>query len=294
MTAPDRLETLPTNWGRWGAADERGTLNLITDEARARGVAEARVGRTVSLALPVRPGPLVGPVPFGTGALPGGVMQLMAFTGSPARALTDVLVVNTHHAAVTHIDALAHVPADDRVYPGVPLAEAVSGGTVRHGSTAPFAEGITTRGVFLGLAPHGRLEAGHEVTDRDLDEAEERAGVRLESGDALVVRGGWRLADHAAERMPFLDLSAVRWMAEREVSLYAGDISDPSPVRPTGPMALHQGALTRLGMPLIDNPDVDPLAEVCRELGRHSFLFVVAPAAITGATGLPVNPLAVF
>ncbi|MEK8169796.1 hypothetical protein NKH77_08240 [Streptomyces sp. M19] len=32
---PDERE-LPSNWGRWGADDELGTLNLITDEARAR------------------------------------------------------------------------------------------------------------------------------------------------------------------------------------------------------------------------------------------------------------------
>lgn len=31
---------LPSNWGRWGEDDERGTLNLITDEVRARAAAE--------------------------------------------------------------------------------------------------------------------------------------------------------------------------------------------------------------------------------------------------------------
>ena len=30
------------NWGRWGADDERGTLNLITDEVVQRGLACAR------------------------------------------------------------------------------------------------------------------------------------------------------------------------------------------------------------------------------------------------------------
>ena len=32
---------LPANWGRWGERDERGTLNLITDEVRARAVADS-------------------------------------------------------------------------------------------------------------------------------------------------------------------------------------------------------------------------------------------------------------
>ncbi|MFD0447334.1 hypothetical protein ACFQ10_41210 [Streptomyces indonesiensis] len=53
-TGTGASEDLPNNWGRWGEDDERGTLNLITGEARARGAAEARTGRTVSLALPIR------------------------------------------------------------------------------------------------------------------------------------------------------------------------------------------------------------------------------------------------
>ena len=46
---------LPSNWGRWGEDDELGTLNLITDGARARAAAEVRSGRAVSLALPIQP-----------------------------------------------------------------------------------------------------------------------------------------------------------------------------------------------------------------------------------------------
>ena len=57
------MEDLPTNWGRWGERDERGTLNLITDEVRGRAVAEARTGRTVSLARPIPTSPMVaGPM----------------------------------------------------------------------------------------------------------------------------------------------------------------------------------------------------------------------------------------
>ncbi|WP_218920430.1 hypothetical protein [Lentzea guizhouensis] len=34
----------PSNWGRWGDADQLGTVNLITAEARARGAAQVRTG----------------------------------------------------------------------------------------------------------------------------------------------------------------------------------------------------------------------------------------------------------
>lgn len=55
----DEIRDLPSNRGRWGTDDELGTLNLITDPVRARAVAEARTGRTVSLARQVRATPLL-------------------------------------------------------------------------------------------------------------------------------------------------------------------------------------------------------------------------------------------
>jgi hypothetical protein len=100
---------------------------------------------------------------------------------------------------------------------------------------------------------------------RDLDAAEEREGVTLESGDALVLRGGRTLAD--APPVPGVSLDAVRWMHRRGVSLYAGDIGDARPVlNPGAPSPLHKIALVRLGMPLIDAADLDELAAVCAEL----------------------------
>jgi hypothetical protein len=49
-----------------------------------------------------------------------------------------------------------------------------------------------------------------------------------------------------------------------------------------------------MGMPLIDAANVDEVAAVCAETGRYSFLLTVAPPRVTGATGLPVNPIAIF
>jgi hypothetical protein len=47
-------------------------------------------------------------------------------------------------------------------------------------------------------------------------------------------------------------------------------------------------------MPLVDSADPTELAAVCRETGRGSFMLVVAPQRLDGATGLAVNPLAIF
>lgn len=286
---------LPGNWGRWGDDDERGTLNFITDEARARGAAAVRSGRAVSLAHPIIPVTLAGggPVPHGLSLMPAAVQQMLYFTGSPSRALSDVLVVNTHHIAMTHLDALAHIPVDGQVYPGISVELATAGGVLRHGSTAAFASGVTTAGVLLDLAPNSRLPLGHVITAVDLDAAELRERTRVRSGDALVVRGGWTVHMHLGEPIPTMAADAVRWMAEREISLLASDIGDLPPGQ-GGPPVLHETGLARLGLALIDNADVSSLAAVCDEEGRWNFLFVLAPMPVHGATGVPVNPLAVF
>jgi hypothetical protein len=92
-----------------------------------------------------------------------------------------------------------------------------------------------------------------------------------------------------------MTLDALAWMQRRDVSVYAGDIGDAHPpVDPQMPMPLHFVGLARLGMPLIDGTEVEELAAVCAELGRHTFLLSIAPPRLRGATGVPVNPQAIF
>ncbi|UEJ81811.1 cyclase family protein [Brachybacterium halotolerans subsp. kimchii] len=288
-------DDLPSNWGRWGEDDQLGTLNLIDDAARARAAAEVRDGTSVSLARPTSPAPLTtGLSPFGTPSTsPAPVMQTVNFNGFTPVATTDSLLVNTHNVGLTHLDALAHIPVDGCIYPGVPLADAVTPGGVRHGSADPFTRGIITRGVLLDLAPEGTpLTAEDRIGGGDLDAALERQGAEVHAGDAIVVRGNWDLSASMTAPAPGLDLSAVAWLDAHGAAVYVGDIGDAHP--PTLPMPMHQVALGRLGMPLVDVARLDDLARTCADLQRWSFMLVLAPPRILGTTGLAVNPIAVF
>ncbi|MFJ8982545.1 cyclase family protein [Streptomyces sp. NPDC102282] len=289
-------ETQPlTNWGRWGDDDQLGTLHLIDTAARERAAAEVHDAQHVSLARRTRPVPLTtGLGPVGSPAvMPAGVMQAVNFNGVRPLATTDTLVVNTHNAALTHLDAVAHMPVEEHVYPGVPVHAAVTPTGVVHGSADPFGEGIVTRGVLLDLAPEGgSLPADARIGGTDLDTALERAGTTLFAGDAVAVRGGWDINQPLDRPAPGLDLSAVRWLDEHGVSLYIGDISDARPAQ--FPLPMHQVALARLGLPLVDAADLEALAQLCEVSRRWSFMLVLAPPRITGTTGLVVNPIAVF
>ena len=294
MTETIKTDT-PTNWGRWGAEDQLGTLNLIDAAATARAAAEVREGRHVSLARPVTPVPLTtGAGPLGSPAtMPAGVMQAVNFNGFEPLAVTDTLVVNTHNATLTHLDAFVHIPVGGEVYPGVPVKDAMTTTGAVHGSADVYGAGIVTRAVLLDLAPGGgSLPAETSVGESELDAALERAGAELHPGDAVAVRAGWDPNQPIGHPVPGLDLSAARWMHRHGVSVYLGDVGDQRP--PRFPMAVHQVVMARLGLPLVDAAVLDDLAEVCASLDRWSFMLVLAPPRITRTTGLLVNPLAIF
>ncbi|PPH27434.1 hypothetical protein C5C37_13750 [Rathayibacter sp. AY1F9] len=159
---------------------------------------------------------------------------------------------------------------------------------VRMGVRRPF-----PRTPTRSISPRRSMPS--RTSDIDLDAAERRGGVPLQSGDALVVRSGWGFSWDSEEQAPGMTVDAVTWMHERGVALYAGDVGDSFPPHdPEMPMPMHMVALARLGMPLIDSADVEQLAVVCAELSRWSFLLSVAPPRLLGLTGVPVNPIAVF
>jgi hypothetical protein len=59
-------------------------------------------------------------------------------------------------------------------------------------------------------------------------------------------------------------------------------------------MPIHVTALVGMGMPLVDNADLERLAAACLALGKSDFMLTVAPLALVRATGSPVNPIAVL
>lgn len=288
-------EELPTNWGRWGDDDERGTLNLITAQVRAMAVAEARTGRTVSLSRPIKASPITAGPMSALGAETTSALQVAMYTGGTPRVMAELIIMKTHSPEITHFDSLAHQVVDGLVYPGKPLEDCAGPGGLRHGSTAIFAGGVVTRGVLLDLAPGGALEPRCSIAGADLAAAADRGGVEVRAGDAIVVRGGWDYAAGRDRGLPGMTPDAVAWMHRHDVAVYAGDLGDAHPPHdPAMPSPLHRIGLVRLGMPLIDVADPTELVDACAEEGRNSFLFVAAPPRLQAASGVPVNPIAIF
>ena len=146
------------------------------------------------------------------------------------------------------------------------------------------------------------LEPGTAIMIDDLEAWEAKTGVRVVSGDVLLLRTGrWDAARRLpewnfVERAAGLHASVARWLKARDIAVIGSDgISDVMPSNVAGLFnPLHELVIVRLGMPIFDNLDLDALAVEAQQRGRWVFLFVAAPLRVRGGTGSPLNPLAIF
>jgi hypothetical protein len=218
------------------------------------------------------------------------------------------------------MDALAHGIWEGKTWNGFPLkvgaiepgeqfGESASPGGVSHDGCyvcglETYRDGVFTRGVFLDVAAAKGVEYldnHYGITAEDLDLAEQHAGIKVEPGDALFVRMGlFKHAEALGHEVPHstrggLIASAYQWIGDRDVAVYGGDCIEKFPYS-THRFAtpFHQIALVAMGLCLLDWPEVERLAEVCKKHGRNEFLLNVAPIPLKGATGAAVNPIVTF
>lgn len=286
-----------SNWGRWGKDDELGTLNLITPQVKLNAAGLVRHGVTVSLARDLnKVKSKYNPHPFEH------TTSITSF-GSQAVA-ADRYAVHYHGAVHTHIDGLAHVLHKGKMYNGMSADLIKPDGSQRLGSHN-MKDGIFTRGVLVDMAWFRGvdfLEPGDSITASDLEAWEAKSGITIRTGDALLVRTGrWQrnrrlgpsdLRDGAAG----LHASVAKWLRLRDVAIVGSDGgNDAIPYSVDGvSFPFHVLAVAGLGMPLLDNLDLDALAGEALKHGRWEFLFIGAPLRVEGGTGAPINPLAVF
>jgi kynurenine formamidase len=291
-------------WGRWGADDERGALNLLTPERAKRAAALVTTGRVVSCGrpLPVMPAP-DNPRPAEHFMIAGGDIAGRA-RPTDLQASADFIGVAFHGMATSHIDALCHVFVDGQMYNGFPAADVTSVGARRNSIAAAF-DGIVGRGILIDIPRHRGvdwLEPGEAVGPDELAAACEQQGVELEPGDIVLVSTGrdGRRAVHGPwepnDGLAGMHAECIPWLAARDLAVLGGDgVSDVLPANEhRWPMPLHMCMLVGMGVHLLDNLDLSRLAAACAEVGRWEFQFSVSPLQIRRGTGSPVNPLAVL
>ena len=59
-------------------------------------------------------------------------------------------------------------------------------------------------------------------------------------------------------------------------------------------LPVHTLLITGLGINILDNQDLEAVAETAAKLNRWEFMLSIKPVPVTGGTGSPLNTLAVF
>jgi kynurenine formamidase len=289
-----------TQWwpSRFGAEDQHGMMNHITEAKRLEALALVREGRLYDLgrvldeSVPVFPGRHFRQTLVTTA-------HHVNDTGSGGLGENRVNWVIENVSATTqlgtHLDMLNHLQIGDRGYNGWTVAElAESWGTNRLGAeTAPQ---VVTAGWLVDVpAVRGvaHLEPGDVVTVADVKGALE--GRQPEAGDAVLFHTGWgRHWDRAetylaGEPGPGMELAG--WLAERGVALTGCDTWSFGPVpaeNPARTFEVPQTLNVRHGVFVVENLDTDELAAD----GVRRFALVLTHPKLRGATGGWTSPIA--
>jgi kynurenine formamidase len=299
LTSKDIEEMMTTlsNWGRWGKEDQMGTLNLITPKKRKQAAALVKEGNSISLARELTESQPGGAKPFG---------HKMTSTGSTAGAISaaDAYSFDYHGYLLTHLDALCHLFHRDRLYNNFSQDQVTEKGAERL-SVTNMKNGLFTRGVLMDiprLLNEKYLQGSHAIYPEDLEAWEKKARLKVESGDAILIRtGSWarRLteSEEAIERnFAGLHASCLPWLKKRDVAIVGSDLA--TDVFPSGIegfiLPVHWVVINAMGMPILDNCDLEGLSEAANARERWSFLLTAAPLPVQGGTGSPINPIATF
>ena len=283
-----------SNWGRWGANDQIGALNLITPAKRRQAASLVKDGFSVSLSRDLD--------------TEKSVENTNPFEHTMLSLGMDRLSVLFHGYTHSHMDSLSHVSDNGVFYNGYTPNEATvmkENGHAKN-SIVNAKGGVFTRAILMDiprLKGVESLEPGVRIYPADLEAWEKKAGVKVSSGDVLLIYigrwvrrakvGPWPISREAAG----LDASVIPWLKQRDVAILGGEASqDAAP--PAGDLGVnqpvHNFCLVYLGVHIFDALDLTAVAEAAAARTRWEFLLTAAPLAVRGGTGSPVNPIATF
>lgn len=297
-------------WGWWGGDDDKGSVNFATANRVARAAQSVRRGAVFSLALPLdRHGPMRGDGPR---VNPQHVMLRTPHDPIPGiaeplrqRAADDAVYMPLQCS--TQWDAFSHIFYDGSTYNGHGYDSVSTLDGASRNSIFALRDGAVGRGVLLDVARFvGRdaLSPGEAIQCDDLRECAAAQQVEVGEGDFVLVRtghlqqrratGDW--GDYAGGPAPGLGVSTAEFLSERRVAAVATDTwgVEVIPYETAELMApLHILLLVNAGVVLGEMWDMEALAADCADDGVYEFFLSAPPLAITGATGSPLNPLAI-
>ena len=121
---------------------------------------------------------------------------------------------------------------------------------------------------------------------QDIEAAEQRCGFRVEAGDILMVRTGQlhrrnqeEPVDPAAAGSTACQAACLPLFHQRGIAMICSDtgndVMPPQYNRLSNP--IHQVGIVAMGLWILDNANLEDLAEACRQRQRWEFMMCVGP-----------------
>ncbi len=300
-----------SNWGRWGADDQIGTLNNVTPNDIVEAGRLIRKGRVFALGLSLKE-------PIQSGLFGGrwNPIHTMLATGTDAKSgnqddpapylryADDA--INMPCQASTQWDALCHIILDDKMYNGFDAGLVDVRGARKLG-IEHVRDKMVGRGVLLDVARFkgvSWLDDGYAITSDDLNACAAAQQVEVRKGDFVIVRTGHQerclasrdWSGYAGGAAPGFAFETCYWLREKDVAAICSDTWGCE-VRPNetdeANQPWHWVVIPALGISMGEIFYLKELAEDCAEDKVFEFFFSAPPLHLPGGAGSPINPQAV-
>lgn len=305
-----------SNEGRWENVG-LGAANLITRSKRRQAAELVERGISVSMAHNIPEEPCSGPPttpggpPTCLGDQDNTYLKRTVLNAPGSTFISDRYEYQgTYHGSThSHLDALGcHVHYQGRGWNNLSIeVTQETGCPPEKGGIIAVKDGVFTRGVLIDIARFRGvdwLEAGQGVGRAEIRRWEKWSGVRIRSGDAIFLRTG-RWKRQAAMGRPYSGgfpgwhASVIPLLHARDVSYIGNDaINDVVPIGIADTtdfiLPVHQTVMPSMGINILDNLDLEAVADLAHRLGRYTFLLTVGPLRVNKGLGSPANPIATF
>ncbi|NOX50486.1 MAG: cyclase family protein [Gammaproteobacteria bacterium] len=226
------------------------------------------------------------------GFVPGGV----AFA-------SDAMFFSGQHGAPT-IDALGHVSNNGKLFGDIPASEVESPiGLGALGIETYPEKKFVNRGILLDIARYKGVEMlnpGYEITPEDLQATAKAQGVEITSDVSVLIRTGYGqlfMTDKAKYMglRPGIGAASANWLAEKDIFLTGSDTLTYDVVTEAGTIfAAHRILIADNGIYLVENLNLEALAQALAKHATYEFVLVVNPPRFRGATAFPLNAFAIL
>jgi kynurenine formamidase len=280
--------SMQTRWwpSPFGADDQLGMLNHVTDAKRLAALASVRQGRLYDLGRELHEDIPVFPGRFFKQTL---VSTAHHANRSEPVGENDVNWVTEQVSATmqlgTHLDALSHLQIGDRGYNGWSVAELADAAGVKKLGVETVPQ-IVTRGWLVDVDGFG---------PGDVIGVEHLGDLAPEPGDAVLFHTGWGAnwddPDTYVSGEPGPGYEVAAWLAEHGIALTGCDTWSYGPVPaedPDRPFEIPQILNAKHGVFIVENLDLSELAAD----GVREFALVLTHPKLRGATGAWTSPIA--